>query len=74
MSFFDDIIFTRTINLREQKDIDSCAMCGRPLGPDTFYVIAKAFQDGKPLMESAQCFQCQAESQNYASEQSMENI
>ncbi len=51
-----------------------CNSCSKKLDPNDLYVIAKAYHRGQCVLEAVQCFNCQVESRDYASEQSMENI
>jgi len=74
MSFFDHITNNRTTCEATSQPFQVCSMCERTLLPHDFYVIAKAYNQGSLALEACQCFSCQAESQDYASEQSMENI
>jgi len=74
MSSFDEIIGNRTICSKTREPFRVCSVCELAIAPEDYFVIAKAFQDGKILLEAVQCFSCQNESQSYASEQSLENI
>ena len=74
MTTFQDIINNRYKSDRTDLELESCCICDRPLSLQDLYFIAKAYHGGRCIMEAVQCFQCQMESRNYASEQSMENI
>jgi len=74
MGFLDEIIGKRTIDSKTKEPFQKCSVCNAPISPHDYFVIAKAFQQGRILIEAVQCLSCQAEAQGYASEQSMENI
>ena len=74
MSSFFEIIEGRTQSDRDRKPLNKCNICDQEMGPYDMYVVAKAYQDGRCVLEAVQCMSCQMDSRDYASEQSMENI
>jgi hypothetical protein len=70
----DQIINNRLRSDRSGEELRSCSLCQRKLDPSDHFVIAKAYGNGKSLLETVQCLGCRMEPQEYASEQSMENI
>lgn len=73
MSFFE-IFEGRDRRQKDGSFFDTCDFCGRPLGPDDIFVIAKAFDKGALAMEAVQCLACQEKTEGYISEQSAENL
>lgn len=70
----DAIIGNRLNSDRSGEAFRKCSLCDRQLGPEDHFVIAKAYGNGKSLLETVQCLGCRMEPQEYASEQSIENI
>ena len=71
---FNEIIRNRAFSDRTKALFTVCSVCEQPLSQNELYVIAKAYQNGRCIMEAVQCLPCQMESRGYASEQSMENV
>ena len=74
MASFYEIISNRTTSDRSHDPLSHCSVCEKTLHDADTFVIAKAYHRGQCVMEAVQCFSCQLDSQEYASEQSMENI
>ncbi len=74
MSSFYEIIAGRARSEKTRQEFVACNVCDRKLNPLDMYVISKAYQDGACIFEAVQCVECQVDSREYASEQSMENI
>lgn len=74
MSFFEKVIFHRYANDESGTVLNACSSCGRKLFDYDSFLIAKAYQQGRCAMMSVQCVKCQENSQQYASEQSYENL
>lgn len=74
MVSFYQIIEKRRLSSRDGEPLVHCSTCAQGLGPDDYFLIAKAFHRGECAMEAVQCMQCQTEAANYVSEQSAENI
>lgn len=74
MPSFDQIIANRLLTEKEKEPLEQCSGCDQQMTEHDFYVVAKAFDKGKPILEAVQCAECQMNSKNYTSEQSMENI
>ena len=74
MASFYDIIHNRTRGERTKEELSECSVCAKKLEPVDMFVIAKAYHKGTCVVEAVQCLDCQLESRDYASEQSIENI
>jgi hypothetical protein len=74
MASFFEIINDRTRNDHTKEELVHCSVCGSKLEAMDMYVIAKAYHDGKCILEAVQCVDCQLEARDYVSEQSLENI
>jgi len=74
MAVFSQILHNRDVSDRTGQPFTHCSMTDEPLSPDEMYVVCKAYQDGKCLLEAAQGMTAQLAAREYASEQSMENI
>jgi len=71
---FSELSENRLSHHANGTPFDRCDFCSKPLEPGDFFVIAKAFEHGKLVMEAAQCLACQKDSSGYVSEQSAENL
>ena len=74
MSRFYEIIEARTRSGRNGEALDTCNTCHRKMGPGDVFVVCKAYDRGNGVLEAVQCFDCQGETRDYVSEQSMENL
>lgn len=74
MSSFDHIIASRDLSDRNGQPLRTCSICNSELEDTDYFTIAKAFHQGKAVLEALQCFSCQMSSKDYASEQSVENV
>ncbi len=74
MPTFFDIISNRVSSDRTGEPFSQCSLTGDPLSPTEMYVICKAYQDGKCILEAAQGMTAQLNAREYASEQSIENL
>lgn len=70
---FDQVIESRMLNTKTGEPLCKCSICEVLLSPYDYFIIAKAFSNGRLMMEAVQCFACQMASKEYASEQSIEN-
>lgn len=73
-STLDDIIYNRLKSDQSGETLRHCSLCNRELEAADQFVIAKAYANGKSVLETVQCIGCRMEPQEYASEQSMENM
>jgi len=73
VSLFDEILNNR-LHTHDGETFTQCQMCSRALTEDDFYLIAKAYDRGRLVLETAQCFACQLRIRSNISEQSQENL
>lgn len=71
---FDDIIAKRLICERDERPFDCCDTCERPLKDVAMAMVAKGYDRGHLLYETAQCLECQQQYADQISEQSSENM
>jgi hypothetical protein len=74
MGRFDDIISNRQCSEAEKHPLNQCSVCNNHLSEKDYFVVSKAFHQGKAILEAVQCLPCQMDSRSHTSEQSMENI
>ncbi|PIE91349.1 MAG: hypothetical protein CR997_01365 [Acidobacteria bacterium] len=71
---WQEIVHSRTLDSKTGEPFSACHFCGKSLNHGDFYVIAKAFDKGRLVMEAVQCLACQQNASGYISAQSAENI
>ncbi|MCB1042889.1 MAG: hypothetical protein KDC35_08115 [Acidobacteria bacterium] len=71
--WFEELIHQRMQN-RDGTPLASCGSCNRSLASHDLFVVAKAFDKGRCVLETAQCHVCLHSLQSYLSDQSRENL
>lgn len=70
----DKLIQNRRLHQREETLINHCSSCTKELTDQDVYIISKAYDKGRCVLEVAHCLVCQSQLRFYLSEQSMTNI
>ncbi len=70
----DEFIHRRQNYERSLEPINRCGTCSNDLSAEDIFIVAKAYDKGRCILETAQCLSCQMQLRHFVSEQSMENL